>query len=83
MIISFSIVFVYMLIRYRKIGATKIIIDFLQKLVLTEAILLSIVAIIRFPVCDILINLFMILAVIELVYCILKSEKQTASIEIE
>ena len=76
MIISFVIVFVYMFIRFRKIDPTKIIIDFLAKIILTEAVLLSITAITRMPVSDILINLFMIVAVAQLICHISKSEKK-------
>ena len=76
MIISFAIVFVYMLIRFRKIEPIKIIIDFMSKVILTEAVLLSITAITRFPVSDILINLFMIVAVAQLICHISRSEKK-------
>lgn len=83
MIISFSILFVYMLIRYRKINAIKIIIDFIEKIALTEAILLSLVAISRFPVSDTIINLFVLLAVAELIYYFAQSEKKLMSIDEE
>lgn len=76
MLISFGIVFIYMLIRFRKIKVIKIVLDFLLKLILTEAILLSIVAITRIPVSEVLINLAMIVAVVELVNTIAKSEKK-------
>lgn len=76
MAISFGIVFVYIFIRFRKINPIKIILDFMLKLFLTEAILLSIVAIVRIPVSELLINLAMILAVAELVSAIAKSEKK-------
>lgn len=75
MIISFAIVFVYMLIRFRKIEPIKIIIDFIAKVILTEAVLLSITAITRLPVSDLLINLFMVVAVTQLICHISKSEK--------
>ena len=81
MIISFAIIFVYMLIRYRKINAIKIIKDFFEKIILIEAILLSVVAIIRLPVSNSLINLFMILAVAELIYYISQSEKKLEKID--
>lgn len=83
MIISFAIVFIYMLIRFRKIGATKIIIDFMGKVIFTEAVLLSIVAITRLPVSDVIINLFMVVAVAQLVCSISKSEKNLADLEEE
>ena len=81
MIISFAIILIYMLIRYRKINAIKIIIDFFEKIILTEAILLSVVAITRFPVSNSLINLFMVLVVVELIYYISQSEKKLEKID--
>ena len=73
---SFVIVFIYMLIRFRKINAVKIIVSFLTNVLLTEAILLSIIAITRIAVEDLLINLLMIVAVADLVYFLAKSEKK-------
>ena len=81
MIISFAIILIYMLIRYRKINAIKIIIDFFFFFLLTEAILLSVVAITRFPVSNSLINLFMVLVVVELIYYISQSEKKLEKID--
>lgn len=82
MLVSFAIIFIYMLIRFRKINPLKIIAKFIEKVVLIEAILLSIIAITRIPVNDVLINILMIIAVIELVVCISKSEdKLEKSIE--
>lgn len=76
MVIVFAIVMIYTLIRFRKIDAFKLIIDYIWKIILTEIILLSAVAIIRIPVNDVLINLFMIVAIVELVYFISKNEKK-------
>ena len=81
MIISFVIVFVYMLIRFRKINPVKIIINSVEKIIFTEALLLSITAITRFPVSDLLINLFMLFAVIELIYYVSKSEKDLSNFD--
>lgn len=83
MIIAFAIVFIYMLIRFRKINAIQIVIDFVLKLILTEAILLSIVAVIRIPVSEILINLAMVIAVTELVITIEKAEKKLETEKIQ
>ena len=75
-IISFAMVFVYILIRFRKINSFKIIIGFIEKVVFTEAVLLSIAAIIRLPISDLIINLFIVVAVLELVLCVTKNEKK-------
>lgn len=74
MFVSFVIVFVYMLIRFRKINGVKIVLNFIVKLLLTEAILLSIIAITRLPVNDLVINLLMVIAIAELICCLSKSE---------
>ena len=56
-------------------GDKKFIIELPLKVILTEAILFSIVAIIRIPVTDLLINISMLIAVVELVFYIEKNEK--------
>lgn len=83
MIISFVIVFAYMLIRFRKLDAVKKIANFIGNIVLTEAILLSIVAIIRLPVSDLVINLFMVIPVAGLICSISKCEKELTKIDEE
>ena len=83
MIISFAIIFAYMLIRFRKINAVNIIIDFIKKVILTEAIILSGIAIVRLPVSDLVINLLMVIAVIELICTISKNEKKLETVETE
>ena len=61
-------------IRFRKINGVKIVLNFIVKLLLTEAILLSIIAITRLPVNDLVINLLMVIAIAELICCLSKSE---------
>lgn len=81
MLITFAVVFVYMLIRFRKINAVKIVLECLLKVILTEAIYYSLVAIIRVPVSDLLINISMVIAIAELVYYVYKSEKELEKAE--
>lgn len=83
MIISFAIIFIYILIRFRRINALNIIIDFIKKIILIEAIILSIIAIVRLPVSDLVINLLMILAVLELICTISKNEKKLETVKSE
>lgn len=76
MAISLVVVFIYLLIRFRKINAVKIIIEFIRNVILTEAILLSIIAITRLETTDLLIHLLMIVPIAELVYTVAKGEKK-------
>ena len=76
MVISFVIILIYMAIRFRKIEATKIIVKFLKNVILTEAVLISIIAITRIEVTDLLINFLMIIPILEMVYHIARAEKK-------
>ncbi len=76
MILVFGIVTLYTLIRFRKIQALKMVLDYIWKIALTEILLLCVIAIIRIPVNEIWINLLMIIAIAELVYFISKGEKR-------
>lgn len=76
MLLSFGIVFIYMLVRFRKINGVKIILVFLAKVILTEVILFCVVAILRIPVSDLFVNVAMIIAVAELVWAIAKCEEK-------
>lgn len=76
MIISFAIILIYMVIRFKKIDGIKLIGKLILKVVLTEAILFSIIAIARIPVSDFIINIAMVIAGIELVWYISKLEKE-------
>ncbi len=73
---SFVVVFIYFLIRFRKINAMQIIVDFIQKVVFIETILLSIIAITRLPVTDIVIFMLILIPIIELIFTTLKSEEK-------
>ena len=74
--ISFGVVWIYMFIRFRKINAVKIILQFIKNSILIEAILLSIIAVTRLEVTDLLINLLVIVPIAQLVYVIAVSEKK-------
>lgn len=78
---SFAIVFIYMAIRFRKINAVQMILHFLLKFILTEAILLSAIAIIRLPVTDLVIYGLVIVAVGELVYDLAKGEQRLSYVK--
>lgn len=80
MVISVVVVFVYMLIRFRKVDGLKIIIDYATKVILLNAILFSIIAITRIEVSDFIINFAMLITIAMLVYYIAKSEKKIQEI---
>ncbi len=74
--ISFVVIFIYIFIRFRKINAVKIILEFIKNSILIEAILLSIIAVTRLEVTDLLINLLVIVPIAQLVYVIAIGEKK-------
>ena len=76
MLISFGIVFGYMLIRYHKKNGLKKVIKTIINVALVEAICLSIIAIIRVPVNEIVINILMLTSIFVLIYNISKNEKE-------
>lgn len=78
MIISYVIVFVYMLIRFSKINAVKQIINAIWKIALLEAILISAIAVTRMAVDDLLISVLVLVAVADLVYCVKEGERELA-----
>lgn len=82
-IVAFCIIFVYMYFRFKKINSAKIIIDCICKIVLTELILLSVIAIGRIPVDDSYINLLILIATGELVFWVNKAENDLAKTEID
>ncbi len=79
MLLVFSIVTIYVLIRFRKIEAFKIVFEYLWKIILTQIVVVSIIAIIRIPVNDLLINGLMIMAIAQLVWFINRAENRLTS----
>ena len=76
MVITFAIVFVYELIRFRKINAVKLVIGQICKIILTEASLLSCIAIVRAPVDDLIINLLIVIPIIAVIMFLYDAEKK-------
>ncbi len=60
--ISYVIVFLYMLIRFRKVNAVEQVVSAVWKSALLEAILVSIIAITRIPVNELLISVLILIA---------------------
>lgn len=74
-IISTVLIIAYMIIRFRKMSAVKLLAKIFGIIVLTEAVIFSLIAIIRVPLSPIIINLMAVIAVIELIIYINKVEK--------
>lgn len=75
-IISTVLIIVYMIIRFRKMSAIKLLAKIFGIIVLTEAVIFSLIAIIRVPLSPTIINLMAVIAVIELIIYINKIEKK-------
>lgn len=83
MVCSFALVFIYMAIRFRKINSLKIIIGFIGKVLLCEAILLSIIAIARMPTNGLVVNFLVIIAVAQLIGVLANSERKLNKYNLE
>ena len=81
MITVFVIVSIYAWIRFRTIHGLKIVWGYLWKIVVTELVLLSLIAILRIPVDEIVIFLGMLVALGGLVYFLAQAEKKLAKQE--
>ncbi|MBQ7410974.1 MAG: hypothetical protein IJW20_06305 [Clostridia bacterium] len=75
-IISTVLIIVYMIIRFRKMSAIKLLAKIFGIIILTEAVIFSIIAITRVPLSPTIINLMAVIAVIELIVYINKIEKK-------
>lgn len=78
MISAFAVIFIYVLIRFRKINGIQLILEFVKTAILTEVILLSVIAVIRFPVTDGLIAILMLIPILELIIATFKGEEKLA-----
>lgn len=74
-IVSAVLIAVYLVIRFRKISAFKLLGTILAEIVLTELAIASFIAIARIPLSPILINIMASIAVVELLVYINKNEK--------
>lgn len=82
MLLIMAIVYVYSLIRFRSIQAFPLVMDSILKMILAEAILVSLIAIVRIPVNDLVIFLLMIVVIAKLVSFVNRNEqKLSQSIE--
>ena len=74
MLIVFGIVMIYALIRFRKIDSLTLVLASIAKIALIEIVLLSVIAIVRIPVDEIVINLWMLVAIAGFVGFLNKAE---------
>ena len=83
MLLIMAIVYVYSLIRFRNIQSLPLVLDSILKMILAEAILVSLIAIVRIPVDDFVIFLLMVVVIAKLVSFVNRSERKLAqSVEI-
>lgn len=75
LVISTIAIVIYMVIRFRKIKAVKLLGKIAVIILLTEAVVASVISIVRIPVTPIIINVMMALSVFELVLYVDCTEK--------
>ena len=83
MIIITIVVLVYVAIRYRKLGIVKSIVEPAVILVLTQVILLSVLAIVRFPMGRLTMPLVLLVYVVSIIFATEKVVYETAMMKIE
>lgn len=83
MIIITIVVLVYVAIRYRKLGIVKSIVEPAVILVLTQVILLSVLAIIRFPMGRLTMPLVLLVYVVSIIFATEKAVYETAIMKME
>lgn len=76
-ILSIVLIIVYLIIRFRKENVLSVLGNIAGIIVLTEAALASIIAIVRIPLSPIMINLMTVVAIIELLVYINKKENSS------
>ncbi len=77
--VSFVMIYTYIGIRFNKLNALKVLLSITGIILLTEAVIASIVAISRIPVSPIIVNLMLVIAVAEIIIFIYKKEEELKS----
>lgn len=80
-VISTVVIIAYLIIKFRKMNTLEVLGKIFALIVLTEATLASIIAIVRIPVSPVVVNLMTVVAVIELLIYIDKTSKNYGKIE--
>ena len=75
-VISVIVIVAYLIIRFRKMSVVKLLGKLFGIIILTEAVIASVIAISRMPVSATIVNLMTVVAVIELIFYISKTEKE-------
>lgn len=83
MIIITIVVLVYLAIRYRKLGIVKSIVEPAVILVLTQVILLSVLAIVRFPMGRLTMPLILLVYVVSIIFATEKAVYETAMMKMK
>lgn len=80
-LISTVLMVVYLVVRFRKLNTVSLLGKIFIEILLTEALLASVIVIIRLPLSPIIINLMAVVAVLELLIYINRKEKEYKTIE--
>lgn len=80
-LITVLIIAVYMIIRFRKINIFKLFAKLIEVIVLSEAVIFSLVAIFRVPLSPVVINIMAVIAMVEVMVYIESIAKRNAVIE--
>lgn len=81
--ISMIVILIYVGVRYRKLGSLKIIVTYILAVVAIEMLLLSIIAIVRYPINRIIIPLGLLLLVVVITILGFKNEKALSKLVVE
>ena len=77
--VSFVMIYAYVGIRFKKLNALKVLLSITGIILVTEAVITSLVAISRIPVSPIIVNLMLVIAVTEIIIFIYKKEEELKS----
>lgn len=81
--LSLLAIYAYIGIRFRKLNVLKVLLTITGVLVITEALMASLIAIVRIPVTPVVVNILLVIGVIEILVFINKKEEEVKSIGLE
>ena len=81
--IVFIAIYAYIAIKYKNLNSLKVLLTITGIIVITEAVLASLVAIVRIPVTPVVVNLLFVIALAEIIVFMYKKEKDLKTIGLE
>lgn len=82
-LISVGLIGIYMAVRYRKLGIAKVVLSFIIAIVISQALLLSIIAIYRIPIGIYTMPISMLVYIISIIYDVVKNNKKLDEIKVK